>query len=299
MDKIYLLLRNNLQTGPLTIDELWQQQLRPSDMIWIEGKSTAWAHLSEMELNPSILPETGETEAAEPAADEIERKAEALRHRALSFRPHSYQPETGRKNENVPTQPALMEANAIDFIDHRTEKKNAVAMELVLTLVVVGVFAIGIYKGRALLNQKKEAPASVATQLLSGDQNAAKSAPDTASLKASGTLLPQDSISVAIAKPRVRSPRTKPDSLKNTITAATNVEAPVSLPVKTQEDIKIPPTVKLPAEIPAKEIVVQKEKSSTASENETQEKKKTLGEAFKSIFKKKQKDDAPKTGKDQ
>jgi len=46
MQKVYLLLRNNRQSGPFTIDELWQQQLRPDDMVWIEGKSTAWAYLN-------------------------------------------------------------------------------------------------------------------------------------------------------------------------------------------------------------------------------------------------------------
>src|SRR3954470_19697496 len=54
MDKVYLLLRDNQQTGPFTIGELLQQQLLPTDMLWIEGRSTAWAYLSEMELQPSI-----------------------------------------------------------------------------------------------------------------------------------------------------------------------------------------------------------------------------------------------------
>ena len=54
MERVYLLLRNNQQTGPFTIDELLQQQLRPSDMIWMEGKSAAWTYLSELELIPFI-----------------------------------------------------------------------------------------------------------------------------------------------------------------------------------------------------------------------------------------------------
>ena len=54
MERVYLLLRNNQQTGPFTIGELLQQQLIPSDMIWIEGKSVAWTYLSELELTPFI-----------------------------------------------------------------------------------------------------------------------------------------------------------------------------------------------------------------------------------------------------
>ena len=40
MNKVYLLLRKNLQTGPYTYEELLQQQLLPTDLIWVEGKST-------------------------------------------------------------------------------------------------------------------------------------------------------------------------------------------------------------------------------------------------------------------
>src|SRR5688500_2446443 len=42
MDKIYLLLRNNQQTGPYTKEELMQSGLQPHDLIWIEGRSTGW-----------------------------------------------------------------------------------------------------------------------------------------------------------------------------------------------------------------------------------------------------------------
>jgi len=74
---MYLLLRDGRQSGPFTIGELLQQQVRPTDMIWIEGKSTAWCYLYEMQLLPGaterisdqrIVPSTGNE-------DEIERKA--------------------------------------------------------------------------------------------------------------------------------------------------------------------------------------------------------------------------------
>jgi hypothetical protein len=50
MQKVYL-LRNNQKSGPFTLPELWQQSAQPSDMIWIEGKSTAWTRLYNLELN--------------------------------------------------------------------------------------------------------------------------------------------------------------------------------------------------------------------------------------------------------
>ncbi|MGZ3847343.1 MAG: GYF domain-containing protein, partial [Flavisolibacter sp.] len=79
MERVYLLLRNNQQTGPFTIGELLQQQLKSSDMIWIEGKSAAWTYLSELELTPFIHhDETSNQQVQLKKEDEIERKAEEL-----------------------------------------------------------------------------------------------------------------------------------------------------------------------------------------------------------------------------
>jgi hypothetical protein len=50
MQKIYLLLRNNTQLGPFTIEELLEQEILPTDLIWIEGKSLAWSYASELNL---------------------------------------------------------------------------------------------------------------------------------------------------------------------------------------------------------------------------------------------------------
>src|SRR5690349_8002261 len=49
MQKIYLLLRNNQQTGPHTIEELVQLGLQPKDLIWVEGKSAGWSYPSEVD----------------------------------------------------------------------------------------------------------------------------------------------------------------------------------------------------------------------------------------------------------
>ena len=49
METRYLLLRNNKQSGPYSIDELIGQQLKPTDLVWTEGKSRSWLHPYEME----------------------------------------------------------------------------------------------------------------------------------------------------------------------------------------------------------------------------------------------------------
>ena len=49
----YLLLRDNKQSGPYTVDELAAHGLKPYDLVWLEGKSAAWRYPSEIsELKP-------------------------------------------------------------------------------------------------------------------------------------------------------------------------------------------------------------------------------------------------------
>lgn len=48
MQKVYLLLRNNRQQGPYSLDELLQQKLQPLDLVWVEGKSAGWRYPGEI-----------------------------------------------------------------------------------------------------------------------------------------------------------------------------------------------------------------------------------------------------------
>lgn len=49
----YLLLRNNKETGPHSLDDLRKLGLKPYDLVWVEGKSAAWRYPSEIdELKP-------------------------------------------------------------------------------------------------------------------------------------------------------------------------------------------------------------------------------------------------------
>ncbi len=66
MQKVYLLLRNNQQTGPHSFEELLKLQLKPVDLIWVEGKSLGWRHPTEIEtLQPFFAtPELTEKEKA-------------------------------------------------------------------------------------------------------------------------------------------------------------------------------------------------------------------------------------------
>ena len=45
----YLLLRNNKESGPYSLEALIQLGLKPYDLVWVEGRSAAWRYPSEVE----------------------------------------------------------------------------------------------------------------------------------------------------------------------------------------------------------------------------------------------------------
>ncbi|MES1218009.1 MAG: hypothetical protein ABUT20_21055, partial [Bacteroidota bacterium] len=45
----YLLLRDNKNSGPYTLEALLQLGLKPYDLVWVEGKSAAWRYPSEVD----------------------------------------------------------------------------------------------------------------------------------------------------------------------------------------------------------------------------------------------------------
>ena len=52
----FLLLRNNKQTGPYSVEELEQMGLKPYDLIWVNGKSAAWRYPGEIDELKSFAP---------------------------------------------------------------------------------------------------------------------------------------------------------------------------------------------------------------------------------------------------
>ena len=70
MIKVYLLLRNNKQSGPYSLEEIAQQQLKPQDLIWIEGKSAAWKYASEISELNAYLPEGGQADSGKNESTE-------------------------------------------------------------------------------------------------------------------------------------------------------------------------------------------------------------------------------------
>ena len=64
MQKIYLLLRSNKQSGPHSLSELIALQLKPLDLVWVEGKSRSWEHPTEIdELKAHVKQEKNKNES--------------------------------------------------------------------------------------------------------------------------------------------------------------------------------------------------------------------------------------------
>ncbi|MBS1607093.1 MAG: hypothetical protein JST42_30860 [Bacteroidetes bacterium] len=53
---MYLLLRNNKQTGPYSLEELKTMGLKAYDLVWIEGKSAAWRYPCEIDELSAYAP---------------------------------------------------------------------------------------------------------------------------------------------------------------------------------------------------------------------------------------------------
>lgn len=53
---MYLLLRDNKQSGPYSLDELKTKGLKAYDLVWVEGRSAAWRYPSEIEELRSFAP---------------------------------------------------------------------------------------------------------------------------------------------------------------------------------------------------------------------------------------------------
>ena len=69
MKKVYLLLRNNQQTGPYNLEEILQLNLKPFDLVWMEGRSAAWRYPGEIETLKPYVAETPKSEVPhEPIA---------------------------------------------------------------------------------------------------------------------------------------------------------------------------------------------------------------------------------------
>lgn len=69
--KQYLLLRNNKQSGPFSIEDLQQLGLKGVDLIWVDKKSSAWRYPTEIKELAALVPAAENTTAVDAASQKV------------------------------------------------------------------------------------------------------------------------------------------------------------------------------------------------------------------------------------
>jgi len=98
----FLLLRNNKETGPYSVEELEQMGLRAYDLIWVNGKSAAWRYPGEIDELKSFAPPVEEQpydRFYKKPTDESQKKKEAPKVESVN-EPAFYQAATTNGNGN-------------------------------------------------------------------------------------------------------------------------------------------------------------------------------------------------------
>lgn len=309
MEKIYLLLRHNTQSGPFSIEELREKNLQPTDLIWAEGKSKCWLppsglpELSHPGTEPfSVLKEapplstmmataagqlTSMEEMALPVTMEkvpinLEERAEQLRQKILS---HS-----------VPVTPEKKAEAASEYkrIFYLSGEKPAQEIEQALlpllplphligmSTVALLLFA-GWFSGLSPINEKKDTVDQTVTPLFSAQEyTAAANRPVTireAPVEATVPLLP--------SLP-VQAQKSKLSKNKNPNKSFSKRKAVVSPELKAIAKNVVQEPAVVPTVAPVEEVLPMAAEPQNTVQKE--EKKKTIGQVFKGLFKKKKKE---------
>jgi len=309
MQKVYLLLRNNQQTGPYTFEELLQLQLKPHDLIWVEGKSYGWRYPTEVEsLKPyiatadlsqketeQIFPKTTETPIVRSAnsknvfvsmpenlkskspnndlsIDPIEQKAEELRRRAQSYMP---QPEEIKTNYNRNLNDA--EEDYTKWIyERKTKKKSGLPKK---KMAVVGVGALILLVGWWVKGGFFTESSSITNTPITAQQNNLSVAKD--STTGSDFSTEEQNTLAKKLKPNPKVEKSKKDQSKAPAEKITMLkEMPASETISSKNEEALEETLNDNNEEKSDETIAQA----------PTEKRKTLKEKIGDLFKKKKED---------
>src|SRR5437868_6031888 len=94
--KKYLLLRDNHESGPFSLEEISELGLSATDLIWIEGRSNSWEYPGDVEDLGTLVSKTGDLS---PDAPKI--------FVALP-------PNFSRRNRDIPTSYASLPVNEME-----------------------------------------------------------------------------------------------------------------------------------------------------------------------------------------
>ncbi|GAC1492003.1 MAG: hypothetical protein NVS1B13_22190 [Flavisolibacter sp.] len=206
MSNTYLLLRNNIERGPFTIDQLLQEQLVPEDLLWVEGKSREWKYLREVidlgfsHANENSIPfplslDTGADSIRNNNHFEKVISIDSLRNKEVKLaEPYGGDPSA------VQQKKAKHEEETIEFIYHKSKKTSPVFQLGALTLVVL-LLALAWNRNTTFFKAKEID--QVAIPLVSASEHTAMASEKPAFTPPSKTTSLSDSIQ---ATPRIETP---------------------------------------------------------------------------------------------
>lgn len=129
MQKIYLLLRNNQQTGPFSREELLQQGLKIHDLIWVEGRSAGWRNpeeIAELQTQGDTAPLTQNTPVqVKPGAAASGARS---KHIYISL-PSGMAPAATESKKELQTVPAAQTASAVDEENQESFEDRVLRMQ--------------------------------------------------------------------------------------------------------------------------------------------------------------------------
>lgn len=314
MQKQYLLLRNNQQSGPHSLHELLQMNLKASDLVWIEGKSHAWSFPHEIDELKTTVPapdRPASTQGApiqptphiyvslpkkdthrEVSYDSLEDRAEALRRKVESM--------AGRE-EPAPELNTLYSRSMDDVSESygawlTAKKKRGIVLHsgflmpaLLIATVLVGGWWMGkiIFSSQTFTLSQQKAVATNETQGRPTHENATLSS--TVSVAQPATTESADT-----SMPKVSTVQ-KPPQLTVSLPQqeTTFVEKPVE-PVAVTAMPQTPSTQQKPEKPEEKkeETAVSEPEVKANPEAKDEDQKKGIGKFFAGIFGKKKKEEA-------
>lgn len=303
MEKVYLLLRNNVERGPFTRTQLISQPLFDTDLIWVEGVSTSWMTPSELhELEEKKIPQVAmlSTTAVVPTPTHIPPPPKTplvySGNGIASYDSSNFPNYKGLASKTPPS----FDQNGIDIFIHK-KGVRLVSLDQLAGVAFIALVVTTAWFGRhQFFTQKPQTYSAVTPAAFMSEQSfAAKNAILQTEIETTTSFQDTMTATPALTGPqKINAPSGKKNNASNTVIneavedtpvqVAKNIEAVESRP----EPVKLETTPAIKEETKAEAIKPQPEQIAqdvTVTDEEVK-KKKSLGQAIKGIFKKKNKD---------
>jgi hypothetical protein len=315
MQKLFLLLRSNRQSGPHTLDELVKMNLKPADLVWVEGKSHAWSYPHEVEelkhlfanapapQKPAVAAPVTPAKATVPKIFvslprkespkeetplSIEERADALRRRVEQF---SHSEETPELNTLYSRSLEEVGENYGEWLttQHKRKKSKNGERLLVPSLLIAAVLAGGWWVGRFVFNSQTFT-LSQQSAMIPPPQKTVKRTTQPSTVAAAEITTTAENVPLVVdsllslPQTAAKKEKQKPQVKKDTIVPAAEGNAVAATPVASEP---------LPEQQKSGEEETQVVKTEEASAAKDPEKKKGLGKFFSGLFGKKKKAEEP------